>query len=246
MAMRWWSRGRFDVVELCLVAALVGIGAATVARETAGQEAKALIRAYGQPQYSEGLEEVVIRDYFEEKRGGVFVDIGAADYRTGSNTYYLEKHLGWSGIAVDALPSYREGYTQHRPSTRFFVYFVSDHSRGRATVYVPKDTRQTADWKRPEYGPANEIDVPTITLTELLLEQRVTRVDLLSVDVELAEPRVLAGFDIDRFRPALVCIEAWPPVRQRILDYFARHGYVVVGKYLRADPINLYFTPAAQ
>jgi hypothetical protein len=43
----------------------------------------------------------------------------------------------------------------------------------------------------------------------------------------------------------LVCIEAHPEVRQEILDYFARNGYVVVGKYLRADIWNLYFTPLA-
>ena len=34
-----------------------------------------------------------------------------------------------------------------------------------------------------------------------------------------------------------------PEVRQQILDYFARHHYVVAGKYLRADTANLYFAP---
>jgi hypothetical protein len=32
-------------------------------------------------------------------------------------------------------------------------------------------------------------------------------------------------------------------VRQQILDYFARSGYVIVGKYLPADEHNLYFKP---
>jgi hypothetical protein len=63
------------------------------------------------------------------------------------------------------------------------------------------------------------------------------------MDIELAEPKALRGFDIDRFKPELVCIEAHEEVRQQILDYFARHGYVVVGRYLRADTQNLYFTP---
>jgi len=34
-----------------------------------------------------------------------------------------------------------------------------------------------------------------------------------------------------------------PDVRQQILDYFARHAYVMVGRYLRVDVQNLYFTP---
>ena len=63
------------------------------------------------------------------------------------------------------------------------------------------------------------------------------------MDIELHEPQALAGFDLKRFRPQLVCIEAHPEVRQAILDYFTVGGYVVVGKYLRADPQNLWFTP---
>ena len=63
------------------------------------------------------------------------------------------------------------------------------------------------------------------------------------MDIELSEPKALAGFDIGRFRPGLVCIEAHDEVRQQILDYFARSGYVIVGKYLAADENNLYFMP---
>jgi hypothetical protein len=40
-----------------------------------------------------------------------------------------------------------------------------------------------------------------------------------------------------------VCIEAQPLVRQQILNYFADHGYVLLGRYLRADTWNLYFAP---
>jgi FkbM family methyltransferase len=257
MARGWSSRRRFDIVELCV--AVVFMAAITVSATVAviaavtsyfvskavpdEPEAMRLARVYGTFHYSLGLEETIIRDFFQDRRGGFFVDIGAGDYKADSNTFYLEKQLGWSGIAVDALASYAPGYAQHRPATRFFAFFVSDTSNKEATVYVPHDTRQTADWKRPEYGPASEAHVQTITLTQLLSEQRVSRIDLLSVDVELAEPRVLAGFDIDRFRPSLVCIEAFAPVRQQVLDYFARHGYVVVGRYLGADQRNLYFTP---
>ena len=35
-------------------------------------------------------------------------------------------------------------------------------------------------------------------------------------------------------------------MRQQILDYFARHRYVVVGQYLRVDTQNLYFEPLSR
>ena len=87
--------------------------------------------------------------------------------------------------------------------------------------------------------------MPTATLDDLLDSQGLTTFDLLSMDIELFEPQALAGFDVERFSPLLVCIEVHPEVRQQILDYFTGHGYVVVGSYLRADRHNLYFTPLA-
>ena len=63
------------------------------------------------------------------------------------------------------------------------------------------------------------------------------------MDIERWEPKALGGFDIERFRPRLACIEAHDPVRQAIINYFAVHGYIVVGKDLKVDTMNLYFTP---
>jgi hypothetical protein len=85
--------------------------------------------------------------------------------------------------------------------------------------------------------------VPTITLNDLLTHLNVKTFDFLSMDIEMAEPKALAGFNLRRFKPALVCIEAYPAVRQQILDYFAAHHYCVVGKYLWVDTQNLWFMP---
>ena len=83
--------------------------------------------------------------------------------------------------------------------------------------------------------------VNTTTLDDILERSGITRIDFLSVDVELHEPMVFKGFSIERFQPKLVCAESHLEVRQQILDYFAAHNYVVVGKYLRADTENLWF-----
>src|SRR5512139_1661416 len=69
----------------------------------------------GKKKFSQFNEELIIRHFFDDRRGGTFVDVGAWHYRDGSTTYYLESHLGWSGIAVDAQDSVRKGYLDHRP-----------------------------------------------------------------------------------------------------------------------------------
>jgi FkbM family methyltransferase len=53
--------------------------------------------------YSQVGQDKWVCEYFNYKRDGYFLDIGAADGIDLSNTYYLEKELGWIGICVEAL-----------------------------------------------------------------------------------------------------------------------------------------------
>ena len=264
----WWSTRRFDLTEVSLIIVLVGAIAAVAAVAimdraglsyvtfSAAEEGAALKQRFGPARYSEHEEEWIIRDFFNDRRSGVFVDVGANHYQTHSNTYYLESALGWTGVAIDPQTAFAEDYRRHRPGTRFFVYFVSDTSDASATLYQVKENplvasadrgfaeRAGTNAKDAAYR-AQEVSVPTVRLTDLLDRLGIARFDFLSIDVELAEPKVLTGFEIGRFRPSLVCIEAHPQVRQQILDYFAAHGYVLLGRYLRVDLRNLYFAPAA-
>jgi FkbM family methyltransferase len=157
------------------------------------------------------------------------VDVGANHFRNDSNTNYLESALGWSGIVIDPQSDFELDYLSHRPRTRFFAFFVSDESGTTTTLHLAEGNplmassdqacseRAGTEAERPVHA-TRPMTVPTIRLTDLLDRVGVSRIDLLSVDVELAETKVLAGFDIGRFRPALVCIEAHPQVRQQILD----------------------------
>jgi FkbM family methyltransferase len=204
------------------------------------------LRKYGPARVSEDFEEWIIRDYFRDRRQGVFLDVGANHYQKASNTYYLETALDWSGVAVDALPEFAAGYAAHRPKTRFVAMFASDQANGRVQFFVP-DNHLVASGNQEftkRFGSAGKaLEVPTTTLNDVLAQAGINKIDFMSMDIELAEPKALAGLDVERFKPALVCIEAHAEVRQQILSYFAKHGYVVVGRYLRADPFNLYFEP---
>ena len=204
---------------------------------------------YGPGHYSEREEEWLIRDYFQDRKGGIFVDVGANHYKHASKTYYLEERLGWSGLAVEPQQQFADDYASHRPRTTFLPFFVSDVSNATAQLYVTNRTSLVASFDRrfvERFGALTEVrDVPTITLTDLLDAEGIRGIDFLSMDIELHEPQALRGFDIERFRPALVCIEGLQPVRQQILNYFAAHGYVLLGKYMWVDLENLYFVPAA-
>jgi len=63
------------------------------------------------------------------------------------------------------------------------------------------------------------------------------------MDIEGSEPAALRGFDIERFKPELVCIEASKSIRTEIQAYFAAHGYERIDKYLAYDMVNWYYAP---
>jgi FkbM family methyltransferase len=189
-------------------------------------------------------------DFFSDQRDGVFVDVGANHHQRENNTYFLETTLGWSGVAIEPQIKFANGWASSRPKTKFIPLFVSDVSNREATLYVPSNdliASATPAFVEAEGGTSvKPLKVNTTTLDDILERSGISRIDFLSVDVELHEPEVLQGFSIERFQPRLVCIESHPEVRQQILDYFAAHGYMVVGKYLRADTENLWFAPRAR
>lgn len=245
---KWWSARRFDLLELGLISALASLAALAVPSSGQSHPERTLLEdTYGPDRFSENEEEWIVRDFFQDRRDGFFVDVGAGHYQANSNTYHLEHELGWSGIAVEPFRHFEADFQNHRPRTRFLPFFVSDVTGQQVKMFTLGEkflaSSSDASWVQRFGESPQEVMMPTSTLTDLLEKEGVSTFNFMSMDIELAEPLALAGFDVERFRPDLVCIEAHPEVRQQILDYFTRHRYVIVGEYLRADEKNLYFKP---
>jgi FkbM family methyltransferase len=221
---------------LCWLVALCGCGDSR--RDIIGTEKK---------KYSQFDEELVIRDFFQDRRGGFFVDVGASQPVANSTTYYLEKHLGWKGIAIDALVDYQAAWVVERPNSEYLVRLVTDHSGTQDAFYRSMHRELSSVVKDRVFDgqqlDAEAVEVESTTLDKVLDDRKIQKIDFLSMDIEESEPPALAGFDIERFRPELVCIEASPSIQQALLDYFTKHGYERIDRYLEADSVNWYFQP---
>jgi FkbM family methyltransferase len=76
-----------------------------------------------------------------------------------------------------------------------------------------------------------EIQAPTSTLNDLLDQNGISKIDFLSMDIEGAEPLAVAGFDVERFKPELVCIEVNAATREPIHECFEAHGYETIDRH---------------
>src|SRR5262249_23879081 len=161
-------------------------GAAYLGRDGRAELAP-IAKQYGPHDYSRDAEEWLIREYFQDRHNGIFLDVGANHYRDESNTYYLESALGWSGIAIDALEEFGDGYRQYRPRTRFFALFVSDVSGSSAELFVPAANKLIAsasfDFTVQQGSPGTARRVRTTTLNAVLERTGVSQIDFLSMDI---------------------------------------------------------------
>lgn len=62
-----------------------------------------------------------VADVFKHKRDGTFLDVGCHEPRNLSNTWALEKQLGWRGIAIDVDGSFSHGWARERPGSVFVL-----------------------------------------------------------------------------------------------------------------------------
>ncbi|MBT4522037.1 MAG: FkbM family methyltransferase [Halieaceae bacterium] len=203
----------------------------------------------GENLYSQLGEERIIRAFFNDMRGGFYVDIGAAWGDKVSTSLYLDKELGWRGIGVDALEFYGKTWAETRPDSTFLNYAVTERSGDTIDFYhavIPTLStmypRMLERWKLSA-DRSKHRRVTTISLDDLLEQQGVSHIDFLSIDTEGSEPGVLRGFTLARYRPKLVCIEAVADEGNNgfILEYFKSGGYVRIEECDSLDSINWYF-----
>lgn len=158
--------------------------------------------------------------------GGFFVEAGANDGWEQSNTYYFERLRGWSGLLIEPEPGLAARCCVNRRVPVVQAALVADDVPG-ATVELHfaglmstiegalGDAGATDRHVRtglavqPHIGGLRRVQVPARTLSSLLDEMKLDRaIDLLSLDVEGAEPAALRGIDFNRHAPRFICVEA--------------------------------------
>jgi len=156
--------------------------------------------------------------------GGYFVEAGANDGYTQSNTYYLERFRKWRGVLVEPLPALYARCRRERPRSRVFrcALVAEGYESSTAPMLAANltslvrgaqksteaDEAHCRAGARIQDTVVSEFEVPARTLTSVLEEAGATHVDFVSLDVEGYELQALNGLDIERFRPRFLLVEA--------------------------------------
>jgi len=178
----------------------------------------------------------VVASFFPAGYQGTYVDVGAGYPVYYSNSHYF-RELGWQIIAVEPQPLMCQAFRQM--GYEVLEYACAAIDKGEVDFQILDNTQGLAgsafkvlDDHPPES--IRTIKVQAYTLDTLLARHypKLTRIDVLDIDVEYYELEVLAGFDIELWRPRVLVIEnlpnsgAWRNLNyERLHKYYRRHGY---------------------
>jgi len=159
--------------------------------------------------YSQWGDDVLCLQYFEGKSGCAFLEAGANDPVSLSQTYLLEQN-GWTGVLVEPVPDCCKRLRDQRPNSKVYQNALGSPSdRGSLRLFMPGGVSELTRELRPEDTDAEGtiIEAQYMTLTEVLSDAGVERLTYLSLDLEGMEDRALEGFDFERFKPELIIVE---------------------------------------
>ena len=155
---------------------------------------------------------------------GVFVEAGANDGISQSNTLYFERYRSWRGLLIEPIPALARQCRSLRPrSVTVNAAIGSFAQRGTQLdmsycnlMSVVDGAMKSPEEERLHVKVGAEVQSVTpyrlrvrcVPLSDLLDLYGIGRIDLLSLDVEGYEANALRGIDFTRHRPRYLLIEA--------------------------------------
>ena len=202
---------------------------------------------------SESFEALLVRRLAvvqRAKQNFFFLQIGANDGITHDPIHAFVTSYGVTGIVVEPLPDVFaelcETYRHHKQVRKLNVavheelnrvtLYRPDPAKGMSGIASLNEKRHELTSERSGIQEADilAVEVPAISLSCLLESERVEHLDLLQIDTEGYDMKILAGLDLSRYRPSIIRFEhgvySGVDVRDELRDALFRlydHGYSI-------------------
>ena len=206
-----------------------------------------------------GIEvDSTLKSYFPDYNYiGVFIDVGAYHPYFINNSYHFERN-GWSVFCLEAntnlipeLKKYRKNvynyavYDSDKDLVEFNVVYgpwgCENGEIGTAGCSAIELNGQYMEQFSSQIQKIEKIQVPQITLNTFLKTLKgITNIDILKIDVEGGELKVLKGIDLEKYQPRIILVED-------IFDNEEMHNYLIMHGYILDKKIeyNKYYLRSA-
>lgn len=165
--------------------------------------------------YAQSGEDLILKNIFENRKNGFYVEIGAFHPFIISNTNLFYKDLNWKGINIDPNPFAIEKFNQHRPNDINLNIAIANTNSKLKYYYV--DDTNSMNSMSEEFllnrgiNPENikNVDVNCFPLKDVLDKylSKNQKIDLFNIDVEGLEIEILKSNDWEKYKPEVIIME---------------------------------------
>lgn len=168
-----------------------------------------------------GQDRYVYEHFFPLLKEGIFVDIGAHDGVSLSNTYFFEKALGWKGICIEPIPEVFAELKKNRNAAciqgcistslgkkEFLrIQGKTEMLSGLIDAYDPKHVERIQREIALEHDSTQTILVDCYLFNDLMQMHGIEKINFLSLDTEGGELEILQSIDFSRFEIDVIAVE---------------------------------------
>lgn len=197
----------------------------------------------------------IVEYIFPGKRGGYFLEAGAANGKHASSCYVLEHEFGWTGICVEPNDYFFEQLLRYRPGSICERVCLSNR---RGTVSYIEGSQETvspylsgikSNLEQVKYqGKAvvqqgKEVEKPATTLEALLKQHHAPKViDYAAFDIEGSELDALQAFPFDEYTILALSLECDGTIQSSISQLLTANGYQPAkNPFNRDKPWEMYW-----
>jgi FkbM family methyltransferase len=210
------------------------------------KEIKKILPAYkyARSSYAQEGEDMILHRFFEHKKKGLYVDVGAHHPFRFSNTAFFYRK-GWSGINIDPLPKAAPLFKKYRKrdvniqkgislKEEQLLYYAFNEPAYNTFNEAKADEYIKAGLVSPD---VRKIKIDTVPLRKILDENLTPgiQIDFLTIDTEGLEMEVLQSNNWEKYQPAIIILEAHTIEIEKHLTselhlFMKNRNYVLVGK----------------
>ncbi len=184
---------------------------------------------FGQYYSQMGQDKYLNEQFFKNMKGGTFVEFGAYDGLTISNSLFFENELGWTGICLEPLPEHFanlrtnrkciciQGCVGPKSGVVDFLKINGGHwynqmLSGVVSAYDPRHLNRIEQEVKDAntqkvYANKEIIKVPCYRLADLLDQYKMPHINYLSIDTEGGELEILQSIDFKKYQIDLISVE---------------------------------------
>ena len=186
-----------------------------------------------------GQDKMIKKNFFDGKKNGFFIEIGAYDGISGSNCYHFERFLNWDGIAIEPSNIQFEKLKKNR-KCKVLNNAISDEVKEVEFIEVTEgltqmsginDSSSERNFKIISNNQASKTDsikLKTITFDEIVPKNK--DIDYLSIDIEGGEMNLLKSIDFKTNSIKVISVENNIPKEQNFKNFFEEINFTYLDR----------------